>query len=105
MMARFLDPDASELEIETEPKPRRGRTSRSRKKPIQTAIQDPPMPSPHGYHPRPAKSALKAANLPYEPPYESASMPIGQRAEHPEYDTGHPVARPTEIYREEREAA
>jgi hypothetical protein len=49
------------------------------------------------YHPRPARSALEAANLQYEPPYESPALQIGQRAEHPEYDTGHPVARPIDV--------
>lgn len=57
-----------------------------------------------GYHPRPAKEAMKGIGMTYEPPYESAQMPIGQRAEHPEYDTGHPVARPV-MPDEEDEAA
>jgi hypothetical protein len=62
-------------------------------------------PAPTGYHPRAAKDALKGLEIQYEPPYESASMPIGQRSEHPEYDTGRPLVRPVPPEEEEEAAA
>lgn len=89
----------------TEPTPRR----RMRRRKKELLYIDPPVepvvaPSSR-YHARPAKAALKGLEIEYEPPYESAAMPIGQRSEHPEYDIGHALARPIEIEEQEEAAA
>ncbi|MFY9234307.1 MAG: hypothetical protein WAO58_07590 [Fimbriimonadaceae bacterium] len=60
-------------------------------------VLEPTVVTTQGYHLRPAKNALKGIEIDYEPPYESASMPVGQRSEHPEYDTGHPLASPLDF--------
>lgn len=60
-------------------------------------VLEPTVMASQGYHLRPAKGAFKGIEIEYEPPYESASMPVGQRSEHPEYDTGHPLASPLDF--------
>jgi hypothetical protein len=87
-------------EANTTDKVRRTRRSRKKKAADPLVLEQggvPPVAAYGQYHPRPAKGALEAASLQYEPPYESPAMEIGQRAEHPEYDTGHPVARPLDV--------
>lgn len=95
-MAREIDQNNNETQKAT--KVRRTRRVRQQKPSETLQLEQGGRTQTFGqYHPRPAKGALEAANVPYEPPYESPALQIGQRAEHPEYDTGHPVARPIDV--------
>jgi hypothetical protein len=85
-------------------KPERVRKGRKGRRALESLVEEVPKEPMTG--PRPARSALEAAkSIHYEPPYESPALEVGQRAEHPEYDTGHVVARPADVIREEDEAA
>lgn len=100
-MPRGID-RINDVSVEVRKRPR----MRRRKKQalhVETFAEPVIAPAP-GYHPRPAKSALRGLSLEYEPPYESAAMPIGQRSEHPEYDIGHMLERPVDLGQEEEAA-